>query len=248
MGKNNPFRYRGYYYDEDTNLYCLGARYYSPEWRRFISPDDTAYLDPETPNGLNLYCYCGNDPVNYCDPSGHSIIAAWLIGLGAIGVIGGLGYAAYTDYQDDNNINCSIGWQKYFGYSVIGGAIGVGIGFGIGYWGPGISSYIGSIFSSIGAASGLAFVGGGTSSATMASILEAMLAAGALALFAKGFGPRMGHNQYEKKQWDEAMRRLGIKDKDLIRRLHNEKNKYPYQDTLKGLIEVLEKILAKWSK
>ena len=44
-------------------LYYLNARYYNPAWRRFISPDDTAYLDPETPNGLNLYCYCNNDPV-----------------------------------------------------------------------------------------------------------------------------------------------------------------------------------------
>lgn len=67
----NPIRYRGYYYDQDTKLYYLNARYYCPEWRRFISPDDTSYLDPETPNGLNLYTYCNNDPVNYCDPSGH---------------------------------------------------------------------------------------------------------------------------------------------------------------------------------
>ena len=68
----NPIRYRGYYYDKETNLYYLNSRYYSPEWRRFISPDDTAYLDPETPNGLNLYCYCGNDPINFVDPSGHA--------------------------------------------------------------------------------------------------------------------------------------------------------------------------------
>ena len=67
----NPIRYRGYYYDEDTNLYYLNSRYYSPEWRRFISPDDTAYLDPESVNGLNLYCYCNNDPINFVDPSGH---------------------------------------------------------------------------------------------------------------------------------------------------------------------------------
>jgi len=53
-------------------LYYCNARYYSPKWRRFISPDDTAYLDPESPNGLNLYCYCNNDPVNYADPSGHN--------------------------------------------------------------------------------------------------------------------------------------------------------------------------------
>ena len=77
----NPIRYRGYYYDDDTGLYYCNARYYSPKWRRFISPDDTAYLDPESVNGLNLYCYCNNDPVNYCDPSGHMPNwAKWLIG------------------------------------------------------------------------------------------------------------------------------------------------------------------------
>ena len=66
----NPIRYRGYYYDQDTRLYYLNARYYCPEWRRFISPDDTSYLDPETPNGLNLYCYCYNNPVMYVDGDG----------------------------------------------------------------------------------------------------------------------------------------------------------------------------------
>jgi len=35
----NPIRYRGYYYDTDIGLYYLNARYYSPELRRFISPD-----------------------------------------------------------------------------------------------------------------------------------------------------------------------------------------------------------------
>ena len=71
MANANPIRYRGYYYDDDTGLYFCNARCYSPKWRRFISPDDTAYLDPEAVNGLNLYCYCNNDPVNYVDPSGH---------------------------------------------------------------------------------------------------------------------------------------------------------------------------------
>jgi RHS repeat-associated protein len=81
VAQANPIRYRGYYYDDDTGLYYCNARYYSPKWRRFISPDDTAYLDPHSVNGLNQYCYCGNDPVNYADPSGHSIIASFLVGL-----------------------------------------------------------------------------------------------------------------------------------------------------------------------
>ena len=77
----NPIRYRGYYYDTETSWYFLNSRYYSPEWRRFISPDDIAFLDSESVNGLHLYCYCNNDPVNYADPSGHKLEwLGWLIG------------------------------------------------------------------------------------------------------------------------------------------------------------------------
>lgn len=88
VAKANPIRYRGYYYDEETGLYYCNARYYSPKWRRFISPDDTSYLNAENVNGLNQYCYCGNDPVNYCDPSGHSFIASLLIGLAVSSIVG----------------------------------------------------------------------------------------------------------------------------------------------------------------
>ncbi len=66
----NPIRYRGYYLDKETGWYFLNARYYSPEWRRFISPDDTYYLNPKNVNGCNLYCYCNNDPIVYVDPLG----------------------------------------------------------------------------------------------------------------------------------------------------------------------------------
>ena len=36
IGEINPIRYRGYYYDNETGLYYLNSRYYSPELRRFI--------------------------------------------------------------------------------------------------------------------------------------------------------------------------------------------------------------------
>ena len=88
IATRNPIRYRGYYYDEDTKLYYLNARYYCPTWRRFISPDDTGYLDPEAVNGLNLYAYCNNDPVNYADPSGNSVIASILIGFAVFSLVG----------------------------------------------------------------------------------------------------------------------------------------------------------------
>ena len=48
------------------------SRYYNPSWGRFISIDSIDYLDPESINGLNLYAYCKNDPVNYKQGSVYS--------------------------------------------------------------------------------------------------------------------------------------------------------------------------------
>ena len=70
-------RYRGYYYDTETGLYWVQTRYYNPDWCRWISSDSISYLDPESPHGLNLYLYCGNDPVNLSDPSGCSGESFW---------------------------------------------------------------------------------------------------------------------------------------------------------------------------
>ena len=67
---------------EETGLYYLQARYYDPETARFISPDETDYLDPQSFGGLNLYIYCLDNPVMYADPSGNSAIVATLIMLG----------------------------------------------------------------------------------------------------------------------------------------------------------------------
>ena len=36
---NNPFRYRSYYYDDETGLYYLQSRYYDPVVGRFINAD-----------------------------------------------------------------------------------------------------------------------------------------------------------------------------------------------------------------
>lgn len=46
--------------------------------------DDISYLDKKTINGLNLYAYCNNNPVNKYDPTGH--IAWWVIALIVVGV------------------------------------------------------------------------------------------------------------------------------------------------------------------
>ncbi len=64
IGYINPLRYRGYYYDSETGLYYLNARYYDPEVGRFISADETLI------GGYNLFEYCYNDPINLIDPTG----------------------------------------------------------------------------------------------------------------------------------------------------------------------------------
>ena len=69
VGAKNPIRYRGYYYDTESELYYLNSRYYDPEVGRFISPDVVA-------EDGNLYNYCQNDPVNRSDDSGY-LSAKW---------------------------------------------------------------------------------------------------------------------------------------------------------------------------
>ncbi len=116
IGNINPIRYRGYYYDTDTGLYYLNARYYDPETGRFISADSTQYLEPNAINGLNLYAYCANNPVMNVDPSGQwllSILIAGLIGAAISGVFNAVEQAVSGKPWD---------W-KSFGLSLLGGFV-----------------------------------------------------------------------------------------------------------------------------
>lgn len=78
----NPFRYRGYYYDVETGLCYLQSRYYNPEWGRFINADGQLVSGNDL-TGMNLFAYCGNNPVNRIDPSGE---AWWHWALAAVAV------------------------------------------------------------------------------------------------------------------------------------------------------------------
>ena len=96
----NPFRYRSYYYDTETNLYYLNSRYYSPKMGRFINCDDSIG-DKGINITYNLYCYASNSPITNIDDDGNwpkwvgnvvkiaagiSVIAGCII---AVGVTGG---------------------------------------------------------------------------------------------------------------------------------------------------------------
>ena len=62
VGQFNPLRYRGYVYDNETELYYLQSRYYDPEIGRFINAD-TFTSTGQGILGNNMYAYCGNNPV-----------------------------------------------------------------------------------------------------------------------------------------------------------------------------------------
>ena len=76
----NPFRYRGYYYDNETGLYYVNSRYYDPEVGRWINADGQLTIGDDI-TGLNLFVYCGNNPIMRVDSSGH---AWWHWALGAV--------------------------------------------------------------------------------------------------------------------------------------------------------------------
>ena len=102
IGNVNPFRYRSYYYDRETNLYYCYARYYNPDLCRWMSLDSLEYLEHETLNGMNLYAYCNNDPINFSDPEGHLFFSALIIGA-FVGAAIGAGVSAITQLATDDH-------------------------------------------------------------------------------------------------------------------------------------------------
>ena len=97
LGADNPFRYRGYYYDTETGLYYLTTRYYDPEVCRFISAD--VYMSTgQGVLGGNMWAYCLNNPVVCTDGDGTIalvddalIILLLLLGTSAIAIVGTIG-------------------------------------------------------------------------------------------------------------------------------------------------------------
>ena len=63
IGTLNPFRYRGYVYDEETGLYYLRSRYYNPSWKRFVNAD--VIMEG------NAYSYCNDNHCNLMDDEGE---------------------------------------------------------------------------------------------------------------------------------------------------------------------------------
>ena len=71
----NPYRYRGYYFDNEIEMYYLQSRYYDPEIGRFVNGDDIAFIcDFTNPLNSNLFFYCNNSTPNFKDSTGYFAI------------------------------------------------------------------------------------------------------------------------------------------------------------------------------
>ena len=137
----NPFRYRGYYYDDETGLYYLQSRYYDPEVVRFINADDVDFLGAtKTLLSYNAFAYCENDPVKAKDENGlvsqnwRNIakvagVCAFIVAIATVGtLVGGPAGAAICAVAWAGSFGCVYGYivgsiQDYrlYGWSGIGG-------------------------------------------------------------------------------------------------------------------------------
>ena len=70
LGSVQPFRYRGYVFDEETGLYYLRSRYYNPGWGRFVNAD--VLIGAGKLLSHNLFAYCDNVPVSFSDKHGQT--------------------------------------------------------------------------------------------------------------------------------------------------------------------------------
>ena len=104
-------------------MYYLNSRYYDPEVCRFINADDISVLDITNIalNGLNLYAYCLNNPVNEVDESGYFLFWLFVTAIVVGAVAGGVskGVEAYKEGVR--------GWDLFgsiLGGAIMGGAMG----------------------------------------------------------------------------------------------------------------------------
>jgi RHS repeat-associated protein len=122
-----PFRYAGYYYDEETGLYYCNSRYYSPTLGRFLTKDSYDYITYTNSQTMNLYSYVGNNPINNIDPLGLWTLGlniGFSIGCGS-GFNGSITFAIDDDfdfgiiasYGVTDEVNCSAGGNVFLQYT-----------------------------------------------------------------------------------------------------------------------------------
>ena len=120
LGTLNPFRYRGYIYDEETGFYYVSSRYYDPVIGRWLNSDSVVAGVGHSVQGCNLFAYCLNNPVNMADTTGE---LPFFLVTAAIGAVAGAVIGGVVAAKNGGNVWAGIG---------IGAAAGALIGTGAG--------------------------------------------------------------------------------------------------------------------
>jgi len=68
----NNYKFTGKEHDAESGLDDFAARFYTSNYGRFLSPDESKYSKPADPQTWNLYGYVANNPINAVDPTGHA--------------------------------------------------------------------------------------------------------------------------------------------------------------------------------
>jgi RHS repeat-associated protein len=181
-------------WDDSSNLYYYGARYYDPETARFLTPDPIDQF-------LSPYPYVDNDPVNTVDPDGQQ--AEVIVALIVIGAITG----AYFGGAAVNHESNPFLWDWSSGRTLAGIFAGAAIGAAGGAIGglapeAGVAAgIVGEILVGAGENAAYTALGGGTAKdIAEASILGAgfgALSAGLGAGVSRGLGSRLGNEAEE---------------------------------------------------
>ncbi len=105
LGKRNPFRYRGYVYDEESELYYLRSRYYSSERGRFLNADIVLSWRKRLLTH-NTYAYCGNVPSMNLNPNGNGFLGIVILGAVLTAIAGTLsGCSSPITLKSATNLN-----------------------------------------------------------------------------------------------------------------------------------------------
>lgn len=213
---NVKFRYRGYYYDDETGFYYLQSRYYDPSLGRFISADQLELLASlsQTLGQLNLYAYCNNNPIMFTDPAGESILASIIIGL----IIGGTVIGGIIGGVNSNNTGLALVGDIMLG-GITGGLTAALLALSL-YGGGSLIGYgagaIGSAFALAGG--GVISSGAAVGVAAVATGVGVIVAGGSISIeLFKSLGiyysstERPKNNKVQNKQYSAVMKSLGYK-------------------------------------
>lgn len=132
IGVVNSFRYKGYYFDDETEFFYCKSRYYLPQWKRWLNCDNPNFLGKSNSIDQNLYIYCSDDAVNKYDDTGNLGLLATVLVSGLIGAAISTGIEVVKQLATHGTDFDAWEEEKIIAKAVSGAATGLACGLGAG--------------------------------------------------------------------------------------------------------------------